>query len=50
NQKETPCLVTIEDRDVVRVDFDDPQRAPTPGQAVVFYDADTVLGGGTLLE
>lgn len=30
---------------VVRVDFDEPQRAITPGQAVVFYDGDVVLGG-----
>ncbi len=29
----------------VRVDFDEPQRAITPGQAVVFYDGDVVLGG-----
>ncbi len=32
----------------VRVAFDKPQRAVTPGQAVVFYDGDLVLGGGTI--
>jgi tRNA-specific 2-thiouridylase len=29
-----------------RVVFDKPQRAITPGQAVVFYDGDVVIGGG----
>jgi len=32
--------------DTVRVDFDTPQAAVTPGQALVLYDGDTVLGGG----
>ena len=32
----------------VRVVFDRPQRAVTPGQAVVFYDGDRVVGGGTI--
>jgi len=32
--------------DMVRVDFDAPQAAVTPGQALVLYDGDTVLGGG----
>lgn len=32
----------------VRVDFAEPQRAVTPGQSVVFYDGDTVVGGGII--
>jgi tRNA-specific 2-thiouridylase len=35
--------------DRVRVDFDHPQRALTAGQAVVLYDGDVVLGGGTIV-
>ena len=31
-----------------RLDFDAPQRAVTPGQSVVFYDGDYVLGGGII--
>jgi tRNA-specific 2-thiouridylase len=34
--------------DGVRVVFDQPQRAVTPGQTIVFYQGDVVIGGGTL--
>jgi tRNA-specific 2-thiouridylase len=33
-----------------RVDFDEPQRAITPGQACVLYDGDLVIGGGTITK
>ena len=42
--------VTILDNHRVRVDFDAPIRAVTPGQAVVFYDGEECLGGGTIDE
>jgi tRNA-specific 2-thiouridylase len=35
-------------KDLVEVVFDSPQRAITPGQAVVFYDGETVVGGGII--
>ncbi|MDA0834471.1 MAG: tRNA 2-thiouridine(34) synthase MnmA [Planctomycetota bacterium] len=41
-----PANATIVDEDELRVEFDDPQSGITPGQAVVLYDEETVLGGG----
>lgn len=35
---------------IARVEFDQPQRALTPGQAIVLYDGDTVVGGGTITQ
>ncbi len=47
---EQPATVYPEDNGFVRVEFDEPQRAITTGQAVVLYDGDQVIGGGTITE
>ncbi|HEX9700636.1 MAG TPA: tRNA 2-thiouridine(34) synthase MnmA [Acidobacteriota bacterium] len=44
--REVGALITPRGEDRVRVDFDRPQRAVTPGQGVAFYDGDLLLGGG----
>ena len=49
NQKEQPALAEILENGRVRVTFDEPQRAICRGQAVVLYEGDIVLGGGTIL-
>ncbi len=43
---EAPCTVTPLQEGGVEVLFETPQRAIAPGQAVVFYEGDAVLGGG----
>ncbi len=48
--KQVEQWATIEqtDNDKIHVEFDEPQRAIAQGQAVVFYDGDVVVGGGTI--
>jgi tRNA-specific 2-thiouridylase len=44
---EFPCTAVV-DRDRLRVELDDPARAPSPGQSLVLYDGDTVVAGGVI--
>ena len=46
--KEQPATVTPNPDGTVTVIFDEPQRAITPGQSVVLYDGDYVVGGGVI--
>ena len=45
---EQPCRITPLDETTLLAEFDEPQRAPTHGQAAVFYDGDTVICGGVI--
>lgn len=49
NHRGDDCVIRMVGRDTAEVIFDRPQRAATPGQAVVFYDGDYVMGGGTII-
>ena len=49
NQSEQPATVTQPDSNTLHVVFDEPQRAISKGQAVVLYEGDTVVGGGTII-
>lgn len=50
SQKEVAATVYPESDGFARVEFMEPQRAVTPGQAVVLYQGDTVIGGGTIRQ
>lgn len=49
NHKGAWCTVEKTKEDEILCTFEEPQRAITPGQAVVLYDGEHVLGGGTII-
>lgn len=49
NHKGAWCVVEKTGEDEITCTFEEPQRAVTPGQAVVLYDGEYVLGGGTII-
>ena len=50
SQHEQAAMVYPEENGFARVEFEEPQRAVTPGQAVVLYKDEIVIGGGTIRE
>ena len=50
SRNEAAATVYPEENGFARVEFETPQRAVTPGQAVVLYRGDLVIGGGTITE
>ena len=50
HQKEQPAMVCPTGNGQVRIIYDAPQRCASPGQAVVFYEGDVVLGGGKIIQ
>ena len=48
NSSEVKAHLTLLDKNTVRIEFMVPQKSVTPGQSVVFYDGDVVLGGAVI--
>ena len=46
--KESKAIIYPIENGKMKVEFIEPQRAITPGQSIVFYDGDIVLGGGKI--
>ncbi len=50
SQREQKAVIKPLENGEVLIEFSEPQRAPSSGQAAVFYDGDIVVGGGTIVK
>lgn len=50
NHRGADATIRMIGEDLIQVVFDEPQRAMTPGQAVVFYEEDYVVGGASIIR
>ncbi|MCT4612020.1 MAG: tRNA 2-thiouridine(34) synthase MnmA [Clostridia bacterium] len=50
SHKPSKCKIYMVSDNVLKCEFEEPQRAVTPGQAIVFYDGDIVVGGGRIIN
>lgn len=48
SQNSYPCTISLLEEDLLLAEFDEPLRAPTPGQSLVLYEEDYIFGGGII--
>ena len=46
--EDASCAITELTSEIIKIKFDNPQFAITPGQSIVFYDKDECLGGAII--